>query len=184
MQFFFNNSHRDLPLEQIAILAAKDGAPEVFCDEEPAPVFISLSHSGGVAFCAAGSPGRPLGCDLEKIEPRSAAFIEDYFTENEQAAIAGKEGAALWANLVWSAKESALKALRSGLRMDPRKVEVEFTADTEKLRWHGLKVAALECGSVFHGYWRFSPEFVFTLVGGQPYARMANFDLKHTPLDP
>ena len=73
---------------------------------------------------------RPLsvGCDLELVEPRSALFVRDYFTaaERERVAAAPAREHDELANLIWCAKESALKVLRTGLRRDTRSVEVEL----------------------------------------------------------
>ena len=64
-----------------------------------------------------------LGCDLEVIEPRSEEFVADYFTTEEQKMVSQApiaDRSKLLA-LLWSAKESALKALREGLRFDTRR---------------------------------------------------------------
>jgi len=67
-----------------------------------------------------------MGCDLEIIEPRADSFVADYFTAEEQKMVAGADATDrdLRVTLLWSAKESALKALGEGLRMDTRCVAV------------------------------------------------------------
>src|SRR4051794_28418330 len=67
-------------LAALEIRPAPSGAPEVFLDDRPAGISISLSHRSGVALCAIGSSGVALGCDLEVVEPHSNAFCADYFT--------------------------------------------------------------------------------------------------------
>src|ERR1700729_2108316 len=67
-------------LASIEIRPAASGAPEVFLGNEPANLAISISHRDGVAACAVGESGAMLGCDLEIVEPRSEAFVADYFT--------------------------------------------------------------------------------------------------------
>ena len=55
------------------------------------------------------------------IEPRSDAFVADYFTIEEQALVARASAAdrdRILA-LLWSGKESALKALREGFDSTP-----------------------------------------------------------------
>ena len=77
------------------------------------------------AFCALTfGEGRPLGCDLEVIEPRSPGFVADYFTADERAlmAAAPDEQHPTLANAIWSGKEAALKAIRRGLAEDTRLV--------------------------------------------------------------
>ena len=113
-------------LASIEIRPAPSGAPEVFSANNPGLVAISLSHRSGVAACAVALSGGALGCDLEAIEPRSDAFVADYFTTEEQALIvqAPEADRPRLLALFWSAKESALKALRAGLRLDTRCVSV------------------------------------------------------------
>jgi len=83
----------DLPalpqvFKRIEIRAAASGAPEVFFDSQPAAVTISLSHRAGIAACAVAISSLKMGCDLEMIEPRSDAFVADYFTLEEQELVA------------------------------------------------------------------------------------------------
>ena len=115
-------------LAHIEIRPSLSGAPEVFRLNQQAPVAVSLSHREATALCAIAPLGTDLGCDLEVIEPHSDAFIADYFTDEEQAAVARASAAerARIVTLMWSAKESALKALRVGLRVDTRCVVVSF----------------------------------------------------------
>ena len=114
------------PLPQIEIRPASSGAPEVFIANEPAAVTVSISHRSGAAVCAVAMSGVELGCDQEVIEARSEAFVADYFTEDEQALVARvcEAERSRLVTLLWSAKESALKALREGLRLDTRSVTV------------------------------------------------------------
>ncbi len=153
-------------LSSIAIRAAEDGAPEVFVDDEPAPFTLSISHSGGQAFCVVAPGSVALGCDLEKIEPRSPAFVSDYFTPEEQALVEGAAAAdrAWLANLIWSAKESALKALREGLRLDTRSVVVNLAAPQKTTTWRPLVVFFNERGQTFQGWYRVEGGFVQTVA--------------------
>jgi phosphopantetheine--protein transferase-like protein len=87
---------------------------------------ISLSHSNGLAMAAAVAPGtfEGLGVDLEKVEARSDAWVQDYFTEEEiQAA---EQSPQRWLELtsMWCLKEAALKAIGTGLRFDLRDINV------------------------------------------------------------
>ena len=67
-------------LASIEIRSASTGAPEAYFGNQPAAATISLSHRAGIAACAVTMPGVELGCDLEMVEPRSDAFVADYFT--------------------------------------------------------------------------------------------------------
>ena len=122
LSVFLNVPAHPVVFKKMDIRPAASGAPEAFFDEQPAAVTISLSHRAGIAACAVAMSGVEMGCDLEIVEPRSDAFVADYFTVEEQALVARASAAdrdRLLA-LLWSAKESALKALHAGLRLDTR----------------------------------------------------------------
>jgi 4'-phosphopantetheinyl transferase len=138
------------------------GAPEAYAGGRPLNVGISLTDRAGWAVCLLGLEPAALGCDLELVEPRSAAFVADYFTPAERA-FSGTDP--LRANLVWSAKESALKVLRTGLRRDTRSVEVTVGAEGDG--WNPLTVRAVE-GRSFPGWWRRFGDFVLTTCAVRP----------------
>jgi 4'-phosphopantetheinyl transferase len=171
-------------LANIEIRAASSGAPEASSPGQPTPVTISLSHRAGTALCAVAPRGISLGCDLEVIEPRSDAFVADYFTEREHALIeqTSVEARPLLLALLWSAKESALKALRVGLRFDTRcmdvmPVNVSPRDDEERPKplssapplpdepngWHPVRVISSEA-QVFRGWWRRADHMVRSIV--------------------
>src|SRR5271166_1370926 len=75
-------------LADIEIRPAASGAPEAFIANRPASAAISLSHCDGSALCTVAPSGTALGCDLELVEPRSDAFVADYFTVEEQELVA------------------------------------------------------------------------------------------------
>jgi 4'-phosphopantetheinyl transferase len=158
--------HPDL-LARIQICAAPSGAPRLFLDEAPADVTISLSHRAGLALCALSRASVRLGCDLELIEPRSAAFVVDYFTPEEQELINRAASRDRWrmTAMLWSAKESALKALQEGLRRDTRSVTVKAARQSSGEGWSSVQVQSIE-GDVFYGWWRESEGMVRTLVAG------------------
>jgi 4'-phosphopantetheinyl transferase len=173
-------------LATIEIRPTASGAPEVFFDNSLAKVSVSLSHRSGIGACAVAPSGTMLGCDLELIEPRSEAFVTDYFSADEQTMVARTLAAdrPRVIALLWSAKESALKALRVGLRLDTRCVRVildggvpsvaeaesETTAspsfppsERTNEEWFPFHVWYAE-DQVFHGWRQVSGELVRTLV--------------------
>ena len=157
-------------LAKIEIRPALSGAPEVFVANSPADLTISLSHRAGVAACAVARTEIDLGCDLEMIEPRSDAFLADYFTDEEQAMVRQSPVAdrSRLLALLWSAKESALKALREGLRLDTRSVAVTLEHETCDVNgWRLLNVRHAE-GRLFHGWWQCADGTVRTLVADPP----------------
>ena len=153
-------------LARIEIRPAPSGAPEVFFDNQPARITLSLSHSSGRALAAVAESGVKLGCDLEVIEARSNAFITDYLTAEEQGLIARTSaGDKAWlTTLFWSSKESALKALHEGLRLDTRSVIVSLEATSPDLNsWRPLGVRYVG-GQAFHGWWQRGDRVLRTLV--------------------
>ena len=182
-------------LSAIEIRQSLSGAPQVVLGDDSRVASISLSHRTGIAMCAIGSPGIALGCDLETIEPRSDAFLADYFTPEEQTLVcraAVPDRAALVA-LLWSAKESALKALHQGLRLDTRSLTVHvLSADRTSSDgaptspavsaqrsptgafacrqddWVRVQVQYLNGDRTFHGWWKCTGNLVWTLVAESP----------------
>ena len=153
-------------LAKIEIRPAASGAPEAFVVDKPAALTISLSHRDGRAACAAGPFGAQLGCDLESVEPHSDTFVADYFTATEQALVAKAPEYARQQCLamLWSAKESALKALHTGLRLDTRCVIVNLEPTAIDLNgWSPLHVRCIN-GPVFRGWWQSAGSFVRTMV--------------------
>jgi len=157
-------------LAEIEIRPAPSGAPLVSIANRSAQVGISLSHGSGMAVCAVAFSPVALGCDIEKIEPRSQAFAADYFTSEEQTLVAQSPLADRdrLLTLLWCGKESALKALQSGLRLDTRAVVVS----PEQLPvgpggWRPLQVRC-EDGKVFHGLWQQTAGFIETLISAPP----------------
>ena len=170
-----------LPIEASTLTAIEirplpSGAPEVFLHGRPAPLAISLSHRGRRAVCTIAPEGTAIGCDLELIEPRDEAFIGDYFTPAEQRLVAEAAGGGRFRTLalLWSAKESVLKALHEGLRIDTRQIEVSL-GNTDSLppalrsskmtdTWHPLRARFED--RLFSGWWQEAGEFVLTIAGG------------------
>lgn len=169
-------------LDGIVIRNAADGAPEVFLADTPAPFRISMTDRADWAVCVVTQEGADVdvGCDLEVVEPRSRQFVRDWFTPLERDLVYGGDDADLLANLVWSAKESALKVLRTGLRRDTRSVEVRLFAD-ERDGWNRMEIHSVE-GSVFPGWWRRAGAFVFTFAASRPTIPPAALD-RPDPLD-
>jgi 4'-phosphopantetheinyl transferase len=172
-------------LPRIEIRSAASGAPEVFLDGSPAEVSVSITHSAGIAACAVAPSSMTVGCDLELVEPRSEVFVGDYFTASEQALVRLGSAAqrVVTSTLLWSAKESALKALKVGLRLDTRSVEVRldknshlpnhFFKDAQNpalfgdvlpvAGWHPLAVRRPH-GPCLRGWWLSADELMRTIV--------------------
>jgi 4'-phosphopantetheinyl transferase len=153
-------------LAGIEVRNAPSGAPYVCIDGAPIEVGVSISDRAGWAVCVTSpTDSLAVGCDLELVEPRSPGFVCDFFTTMEQrlvgSCVAGDERDAV-ANLIWSAKESALKVLGTGLRRDTQTLEVTPAAPRDD-GWGALTVRAVE-GTVFPGWWRREGQFLLTVA--------------------
>lgn len=165
-------------LDQVQILAAEDGAPEAFVDGQPIPGSISITHRSGVAACVAADSAQ-VGCDLEAIEPRSQRFVDDFFTDHEREAARRVEPRLRdrFVALTWSAKESALKVLRVGLRRDTRSVEVELRhVDASHGTWLPVMTTVSPENRKLSGWWRLRGNLVLTVVSDDPALRVACHD--------
>jgi 4'-phosphopantetheinyl transferase len=161
----------DLPageagLARVEVRNAVGGAPYVLVDGAAGRFEVSATDRAGWAVCLVGERSTgPVGCDLELVEPRSAAFLEDFLTDAERGyvtSLPGEEARHAAANLVWSAKESTLKALRTGLGRDTRDLEVTVH-DGPDGHWTPLRVG-LAGGPVLAGWWRRDGRFLLTVA--------------------
>ena len=159
-------------LSRIEIRHRESGAPYVQLDGAKADVDVSMSDRSGWAVCLVGPPGTmasgTVGVDLEVVEPRTARFVADYFTPAERAYVgtlpSDRHDEA--ANLIWSAKEAALKVQQVGLRVDTRTVEVDITGDHRVDGWSAMTVTGHE--SQMPGWWRRCGVFLLTIAFSQP----------------
>jgi 4'-phosphopantetheinyl transferase len=172
-------AYRACALHAISVGNDDDGAPYLSVEGTGRlAMSLSISHRDDRAFCAL-SPTLPpsVGVDLERIEPRDPAFVRDFFTAGEDARI--------WAcppvrrdtlvTVVWSAKESVLKALRHGLRVDTRSVEILHVTGLENVRaaaqpplkeaWYNVQIrCALPGTAPIHAWWRPWGGYVLTMA--------------------
>ncbi|HEX6888362.1 MAG TPA: 4'-phosphopantetheinyl transferase superfamily protein [Candidatus Nanopelagicales bacterium] len=169
--------HDPHALARIAVLNRRTGAPFVQVDGTDLSLDVSLTDRAGWAVCLVGPDLGAVGCDLEMVEARSEGFVSDFLTPDEQSLVrdatgAGGDARDAAANLIWSAKESALKVLRTGLRADTRTVEVTFGGATPSTAaagaWHQLAVAT-RLGEL-PGWWRRDGVFLLTVVAADPAA--------------
>jgi len=168
-------AYRHYPLNQIEIATRPEGAPYLRLPDRVVPAgCLTISHSGNLAACALiTSPGLQIGVDLEKIEARPGSFVQDYFTGSEQQLVEQYpvDTRALLTTLVWSVKESMLKALGVGLHWDTRRVEVEslegiLSGGIHSNRWRKISIREQpDSGRVWMARWRRQDAFVLTLAG-------------------
>ncbi len=156
-------------LRRIEVRHYESGAPFVHIDGVSAGVDVSMSDRAGWAVCLVGSPGTAasgtLGIDLEVVEPRSDAFVADFFTASERRyvdAIDGVDRRHEAANLIWSAKEAALKVQQVGLRVDTRTVEVRLNGTSRPDGWSSMTVVGRD--AELPGWWRRDGAFLLTIA--------------------
>ena len=162
-------------LDQIEICNTPEGAPYIQLPGEVILVdCLSISHSHRFSLCAlAPGPDLRVGADLEKIESRTETFILDYFTPSERQLvdIYSAEARALVATLIWSAKESMLKALGVGLHWDTRQVEIReigelIPGEASHGGWQKIQVGDLQqVNRHWAAWWQRRSNFVITLAG-------------------
>lgn len=161
-------------LDAIEVERDADGVPRVHVRApwlaEPA-FSLSLSHRRGVVL-AASMPGREvrIGADVEVIEPRTRALIEDFFVAEEVAAVDAAAEPGLIANTIWSSKEAVLKALHLGLSVDTRRVRCS-RVPVARTHWQEVGVDCDLDGAEFLRAWcRRHDDLVLTLAVVAPTA--------------
>jgi 4'-phosphopantetheinyl transferase len=174
----------DLPpepevLAEVELRPAPSGRPDVFLSGWPAPVALSLSHRCGAGLTVVAPAGVAVGCDLETVEPRSPEFLADYFTVEEQTLVGVTPAYQRdrLVTLLWSAKESALKSLGCGLRMDTRAVSAVPAGflNTRGEEWQRLSVQM--GGRILYGWWSESRRHIRTVVSDPPPLRLIELQL-------
>ena len=146
------------------VASADDGAPLPLLDGERFEIGLSLSHSNDRALCAVSRDVPTLGCDIEFVEPRSRKFVSTFFTAAERECVdnTSPELRDTLTTMIWSAKESTLKALGTGLKADTRRVEVipgELPTGDD---WNCVDVVSADDGR-FGCFWRRDGQFVLTV---------------------
>ena len=172
------------PLDELAIGSYPDGAPYVIVDRRLqiadfggnlqstiCNLQLTISHSGDRALCAIAAEGQ-IGADIERVEPRSWQFAEDYFTAAEigQVRRAPAEQRARLITAIWSAKESALKVLRLGLTVDTRSVSCSIGEPGRAGDWADIAftfddhLLEMEDAPALIGWWRQVGDFIMTIA--------------------
>jgi len=157
-------------LARIEIANRASGAPYVVVDGRPSQLSLSLTDRAGWGICLVGPDSTRVGCDLEIVEARSPGFVSDFLTEEEQGFVASQaagDARDAAANLLWSAKESALKVLQTGLRRDTRTVVVT-AEDGPSGGWGRLTISTAE-GRSLPGWWRREGAFLLTVAAESPF---------------
>jgi 4'-phosphopantetheinyl transferase len=168
-------AYHQFSLNQIEIDNTPEGMPYLQLPGRASPEeCLTISHSDHFSLCAL-SPGSKfrVGADLEKIEARTETFILDYFTtaERELVDTYPAETRAVAVTLIWSAKESMLKALGVGLRWDTRLVEVHslrglLPGSMLQGKWQKIRIGERQASQrAWVAWWQQKDQFILTLAG-------------------
>ena len=176
-----------LPLDRLIIDSHPDGAPYLVAASPyhllPAigDLRLSISHAGDRAVSALVEEGR-IGADIERIAPRGWQFVEDYFSADEivQVRASPAEQRQSVVTAIWSAKESALKALRLGLTVDTRSVVCSIAEPKPAGGWADIgfafdgRLLGPVAAPALSGWWRMIDGYILTIAAaaaaqeGQP----------------
>jgi 4'-phosphopantetheinyl transferase len=167
--------YRRYPLSEIEVRNSPDGSPQLWlADGTPSPDCLSISHRQAHALAGmALDPGFKIGVDLETIEQHSDEFVEDYLTSSERRLLDSYplEARDVVSTLIWSTKESMLKALQVGLRWDTRQVEVVQVGSLEPARpqgggWQRIAVREPKPASrCWAAWWQRRDDLLMTVAG-------------------
>ena len=134
-----------------SIICGEKGKPEF----DDIPLYFSLSHSGNYAACALSDMA--IGLDIEFRPEYNKKIAQRYFLQHEQDWLKGAENKNSVFAKIWTAKESALKIMGTGLSKGLLSVGIyddfavlEPEGLSLTLEWYetdGLCVAL--CGEVF-----------------------------------
>ena len=183
IKYLLRHSHppfADLSPRSVQVKNEPEGMPyfEDVNSLNPLAVNISISHRDHYAFCAlTPNVDLKIGADIELIESRPPSFLEDFFTpaEYQQGVVYHGRQRDLWFTLVWSLKESMLKALGKGLRLDTRCVEIRDIGDNLPVKAcevNNWQIAHLvyegEPETLWCAWWRKQDRFVYTMAARLP----------------
>lgn len=151
-----------LEMKDIFIRKAASGAPVAEFGIPTPACSLSISHRAGYAIAVTAPGDVEIGCDLELIEPRSEAFIADYFSDRERELI--HKDPPLFSNLLWCVKESVMKATGEGMRIHPGRIGVEVEGEENEEGWQKALARLNPGGKVYQGCWRRNKDFAWVVV--------------------
>ena len=95
--------------QSLTVLHDRDGRPKVlYKDGTPAPLFLSLSHSGTYAEACLSSS--PIGVDIERLSEARMEIANRFYSENEKAYLQQCADKPRAFYEIWCKKECRIKA--------------------------------------------------------------------------
>ena len=90
------------------------------------PLSVTTSHSYPYIYSAATTSNMLIGCVVERVQYFEDFFLSSLLHENERSFVKKKRGHFRnhVATIIWAVKESILKALGTGLRIHPKRLDV------------------------------------------------------------
>ncbi|MCG7409133.1 4'-phosphopantetheinyl transferase superfamily protein [Paenibacillus sp. ACRRX] len=145
----------DIPLQRIAIRHGQFEQPIVTVDGH-SNIQVSITHCDGGAAAIAFHEANPLGIDMELVQQEKTDVLKSQLTASECNTVKQLPFAqAASLTLLWTAKESLSKVLKTGLTVPPHFYE---TVD--------VKASA----SSVYGRYAFFPQYRFLSFIAGPYA--------------
>lgn len=86
---------------------------------------VSISHCDSYASAIAFPEEHPMGVDIEEIDIKKIETIDTVVTENEKQLVSDFS-LEIGYTILWTAKESLSKVLKTGLMIDFKFLEIEF----------------------------------------------------------
>ncbi|MBK8491151.1 MAG: 4'-phosphopantetheinyl transferase superfamily protein [Saprospirales bacterium] len=169
MGAFLEKKGIDFSPQTLAILRGSNGAPEMHFEGDIQPCSLSISHRAGHAIAVVATGQVAIGCDLELIEPRSPAFLSDYFLDRELGLLADipPDQKDIYVNLLWCVKESVMKATGEGMKLHPRKIEVQLEAREDSGEWNPVFAEVDSLSTRFEGWWKREREMISTFISAK-----------------
>ena len=154
------------------IIAESSGAPSVNLAGNTSKIQLSLSHSNDQSLVTLSRHPLHTGCDMERIEKRGRSFEETFFTAAELDILEHwpTRHRDCLVTLIWSAKESVLKSLRTGLKVDTRRVEIHDPGVLPNEAWQPLMASDELTKLTYHGWWRNHKGMIHTVVADLKFA--------------
>lgn len=166
-------NYLSLPLEEVELGRRAKGKP--FCKNDES-LFFNMSNSGGLCVYAF-SRDHELGIDLEQLRPLEDLdeLIRKNFSASEQGYIRRKKEDELRRFFFfWTIKESYLKAIGEGMRIEPQ--NLEFSIQQDRIRLLEVNGYTDYTDWVFEEI-PFSPDYVRTLTYLGEHIRMTDFEI-------
>jgi phosphopantetheine--protein transferase-like protein len=138
---------REIGMLDIEISNDNERRPLVSVTGGIAGVFISISHTDGIALALASflDDGKP-GVDAEQIQSRDADFADRFLTADELSYLNSFAARSRDAELtrLWTAKEAVYKSLGGKFEL------ISFQIDVSSLTPYAMAIRSLNSTSVFH----------------------------------